>query len=103
MEIKSDVCLGLLDLADVVGDEHVLIAVDPNGVGVDILADLVDTLCNLAVDRFELGPIVEPLLQVIARVDEIVHVWSDEGLVESQIWRDLFLCEEDGVAEFLTE
>lgn len=103
MEIKPDVCLYLFDLADVVRHEHVLITVDPNRVRIDECADLVYSASYPPVDRFEFCPVVKSLLEVVARIDKVVHVRSDESFVESQIRRDLLLSEENCIAKLFSK
>ena len=58
MEVKADVCLDLLKLPNVVGDEHALISVDPDGLRIDHLSHLVDPLGQPRVELLEGVPLL---------------------------------------------
>ena len=104
MEVEADVCFQLFALADVVRHEHELVTVDPDGLRVDQLADLVHPSCNSGVDSLEFGPVIDDRsLEMVASVHEIVHIGPHQTLIEPQVWRYLFLCEVDGVALLLSE
>ena len=62
MEVESDVCLELLTLADVVGHEHEMVAMDPNSLRVHQLPDLMNATRNSCIHRLELGPVVDSSL-----------------------------------------
>ena len=58
MEVEADVRLNLLTLPNELGNEHVLVAVHPDGLSVEQLTDLMNSSGQTMAYRSELGKVL---------------------------------------------
>ena len=77
VEIEPNICFNFLALANVVRHKHVLVSVDPYRVRINLSSHFLNTSGYPAIDRLEFVPVVQSLLLMVARVDEVVHIGSN--------------------------
>ena len=74
VEIEANVRLDFFTLPNVLGNEHVLVTVHPDGLSVEQLTDLMNSSGQTMAYSTELGKVLRIHLQMITRIDKIVHV-----------------------------